>query len=146
VASKDNAAIARRSLWRMAVTAMVFLTSIAAVFVIAEPAHARCDRIDVPIVMTLERLDDDKQVASEHPNSGTCDGLGDYRGRLCDDLVDGEGARLKVYKHQRGPLINEWYIGGGGQCTPVSFNESDRNAFFELSSGGLSVPRNSSGF
>jgi hypothetical protein len=147
VNASTNATKVRRAPWRTALAATtLMLASMLSVVVVAAPAQARCERVNVPITMTLSRPDDGALVASERANSGTCDGLGDYFGRLCDDLVDGQGARLFVYKHEGGALINDWYIGGGGQCTNVSFTEGDRNAWFVLRVGDLWVPRNSSGF
>lgn len=109
----------RRARWRAALAAMiVLLTSGGIVALASSPAQALCVARNSNQTINLVRPTDGAVLARETwQNSGTCDGLGDYYGRVQDSINDGSCAYALFFE----PNAGQNQVTSGVSCTTGAY-------------------------
>jgi hypothetical protein len=135
-----------RMRWRaLLVGVPLSLASVGTSWVTAEPAAARCEARNVPIVMAVPNATNPR--ATETPAAGTCNGNGTYSGALRDAKPgDGFCANLAIYDHRGGEHYVTIENCSDTHTAFIEWPESDGLLYFVLYSGGYSARRFNSGF
>jgi hypothetical protein len=135
----------RRPRWQALLIAVTLsLASVATTWATAEPAAARCERQNVPIVMAIPNAS--VPQATETPLSGTCNGNFTYRGILRDTNEGIPCATLEVYDYRGGPHLGT-YVTCDAIEVRISEAEPDNITYLVLSVAGCcSVARFNSGY
>lgn len=138
--------IGRRPSWRAAIAAtLLLLTSGVTVALAAAPAQAVCTGRGSNLSIALTRPSDGAVLARETwQNSGTCDGLGDYYGRVQDSITDGSCAYALFFE----PNAGQNQVTSGTSCTTGAYSNyryydrysPNSDAWFDLRTDDWELP------